>query len=374
MTRFPDDAVTPASDGADPARPPTGPVDRCRDGRASGPMRVVPFDELGAAELDAWHGLRAANPALDSPYFHPGFSAAVHASGRAVHVAVATDGGTGAGALLAHHRDGRTLRPVGWPGADFQGPVLAAGTSFRPLDLLSGGATAFTFDHLVEQAPGFAPWVISSRPSPYLDVTGGLQGYLGRASRSGKDNMGQARRRAAKAGREHGPIRFEADSADPEALARVIELKRAQYAATGAADHFAEPDRIRLLESLLRTRDGSFGGVLSTLRAGPTLLAAHFGLRAGGVLHWWFPVYDPAFARLSPGWMLLRELVEAAPALGVTRIDLGRGEDEYKRRAKTGETRVLQGVVTRNPLRRAAASAMTRARSFARSVRTRTQP
>ncbi|MFD2356320.1 hypothetical protein ACFSTC_54215 [Nonomuraea ferruginea] len=106
-------------------------------------MRTVPFDGLSAAELDAWHALRAANPALDSPYFHPGFAAAVHASGRPVHVAVSTRDG-GIDALVPHHRDGRVLRPHGWPGADFQGPVLAAGTPFRPLGLLSRGGPART--------------------------------------------------------------------------------------------------------------------------------------------------------------------------------------------------------------------------------------
>jgi CelD/BcsL family acetyltransferase involved in cellulose biosynthesis len=74
-------------------------------------------------------------------------------------------------------------------------------------------------------------------------------------------------------------------------------------------------------------------------------------MRADGVLHWWFPVYDPAFGNLAPGWMLLRELIAAAPEMGITRIDLGRGDDEYKRRAKTGETMVAQGMVTRNRAR-----------------------
>ncbi|WP_246080534.1 GNAT family N-acetyltransferase [Nonomuraea mesophila] len=336
-------------------------------------LRVEAFTALSAEDLDAWHTLRTANPALDSPYFHPGFAAAVHAGGRPVHVAVARDGGRPV-AFLPHHREGRLLRPVGWPGADFQGPILAAGAGFRPLDLLGNGAAGYAFDHLVEEAPGFERWVVSRRPSPYLDVTGGLAGYLGRASRSGKENMGQARRRAAKAGRELGELRFVAASSDRKALARVVELKRAQYAATGARDFFAEPDRVRLLDGLLRARDPAFGGVLSTLHAGEHLLAAHFGLRSGGVLHWWFPVYDPAFARLSPGWILLRELVAAAPALGIVRIDLGRGEDEYKRRAKTGESVVCQGLVTRNPVRRAAASALSKARSVARSVRARRKP
>lgn len=332
-------------------------------------MRTVGFEALGTEELDAWHLLRAANPLLDSPYFHPGFAAAVHASGRRVRVAVSRDRAGRVLALLPHHRERSLIRPAGWPAADFQGPVLAPGSSFPPLSLLTGGIRGFAFDHLIEGHSDFEPWVESRRPSPFLDVSGGLEGYLGRVSRSGKDNMGQARRRIAKTERAHGTVRFVADSLDREALARVVELKRGQYAATGARDYFAEPDRRELLTRLLHTRDSSFGGVLSTLHAGPHLIAAHFGLRSGKVLHWWFPVYDPAFANLSPGWMLLRELVAAAPALGITRIDLGRGEDEYKRRAKTGETLVCQGIVTRSSalqaLRRARTSVVGAAKSSA---------
>jgi CelD/BcsL family acetyltransferase involved in cellulose biosynthesis len=71
------------------------------------------------------------------------------------------------------------------------------------------------------------------------------------------------------------------------------------------------------------------------------------------VLHWWFPVYDPAFGKLAPGWILLRELVTAAPVLAVERIDLGRGEDEYKRRAMTGQSTVCEGRLSKGTLRQA---------------------
>lgn len=310
-------------------------------------MRLVPFGDLGTPELDAWRELRAKNPRLDSPYFHPSFAAAVHASGTPVTVAVGGD----LEVLLAGHRTGGLLRPAGWPGVDFQAPLIAEGAAFDPLSLLTAGVGAFEFDHLLESCEGFERWIVTRRPSPYLDTTGGLDGYLGRASRSGKENMGQARRRAAKAAREQGEVLFTADSSEPAALERLIELKREQYAATGARDYFAAPERRLLVQRLLDTREPDFGGLMSTLHIGGHLVAAHLGLRSGGVLHWWFPVYDPAFARLAPGWMLLRELVAASPELGVTRIDLGRGEDEYKRRAKTGEVEVCQGLVTRNPLR-----------------------
>lgn len=314
--------------------------------------RTVDFAALTDRELDAWHRLRAANPTLDSPYFHPGFSAAVHASGREVQVTVGVDAEGEIRALLPAHRDGPVLRPVGWPGADFQGPVRAPGTPFPPLALLGGGVRSFAFDHLVAGCEEFDPWVEGTRPSPFVDITGGLDGYVGRASSSGKSNFGQARRHLAKTERLHGPIRFAADVVDDEALSHLVDLKRGQYAATGAADYFADPRRVRLVADLMRTRGTEFAGVLSTLHAGSRLVAAHFGLRSGTVLHWWFPVYDPAFANVAPGWMLLRELVAAGPALGVTRIDLGRGEDEYKRRAKTGETFVGQGLVTRSVTRR----------------------
>ncbi|RFU43048.1 GNAT family N-acetyltransferase [Actinomadura logoneensis] len=343
-------------------------------------MRLTGFDALSAADLSAWHALRAADARYDSPYFHPAFAAAVHASGRPVTVAVASDGKQTTG-VFALQRHGSVARPVGWPGADFQGPVTAAGTPFPVRSLVSGTRVrALEFDHLLDGSPEFAPWTESRRPSPFLDVSGGLDGYLGRASRSGRDNMSQARRRTRKAERTLGPVTFEADTFAPAALDELIELKRGQYAATNARDHFADPSRRDLLHLLLRARKDDtlrrhtqgdtddFGGVLSVVRAGPHLLAAHFGLRSAGVLHWWFPVYDPAHAAYAPGWILLRELVAAAPELGVTRIDLGRGEDEYKRRAKTGETYVCQGAVLRGPVARAVRRVRTTAAGTARDT------
>ncbi|TDQ05525.1 GNAT family N-acetyltransferase [Labedaea rhizosphaerae] len=300
-------------------------------------MKVVGFGELSAQDLETWHRLRQADPALDSPYFHPNFSRAVHEVAGDVQVVVA-DGG-----VLAVQVDAGVARPVGWPGADFQGPI---GPGIEPAAALAAlGARSLEFDHLVDGHPAFEPWIEGRRISPYVETDGGLDGYLKRASKSGRDNMAQARRRTAKAGRELGALRFEADLPDPAVLDQVIELKRGQYRATGARDYFAVPGRRELLHRLLAERSPEFGGVLSAVFAGDRLFAAHFGIRSGGVLHWWFPVYEPSFGNYAPGWVLLRELVSAAPASELVRIDLGRGEDEYKRRAMTGHVEVCQGMV-----------------------------
>jgi CelD/BcsL family acetyltransferase involved in cellulose biosynthesis len=318
-------------------------------------FRLVPFSSLSTTELNDWQSLRGST--WDSPYFDPAYIAAVDA-GRPVHVVL------GSGFVLPLHISGSTATPAGSPGADFQGPLLAPGTRFSPRALLAAaGVRAFTFDHLLAGCPDFDPWVEERRPSPYMDVTGGLDGYLSRAAKSGKDKMSEARRLTNKAGRDLGPVTFAASSADPADLERVISLKRDQYASTGARDHFADPAQRELLHRLLT----SGLGMLSTVHAGPHLLAAHFGMRSGTVLHWWFPVYDKKFSPLSPGWILLREVVMAAPELGVTRIDLGRGEDDYKRRAMTGSSTVCIGAVTaggvRTTMRKASRAAISAAKA-----------
>jgi CelD/BcsL family acetyltransferase involved in cellulose biosynthesis len=146
-------------------------------------------------------------------------------------------------------------------------------------------------------------------------------------------------------------------------------MKRRQYSLTGSRDYFADARHVGLVHRLLADQGREFSGMLSAVYAGPHLLAAHFGLRAGPVLHWWFPVYDPDFGRLSPGWLLLIAVIDAAPELGIERIDLGRGLDDYKRRAMTGHQTVCQGAVIPNPWRRHATEAQRRTLVAIRSSR-----
>lgn len=307
----------------------------------------IPFRRLGTDVMQAWEGMRHADSPYASPYFHPAFTAAVDSTGEGVTVYVVEDR-DGIRAIWPLCRDRFALRPVGWPAADFQGP-LSRGDFDTKQVLRAAGAPALLFDHLVESSPpSLTEAVRTWRPSPFMDIRGGLEGYGQRASKTGRSNMSQARRRARQAASRLGEMHFEPFSTSHTELDQVIELKRQQYALTGANDYFAPPGRRALLHTLLDVGETDFGGVLSTVRCGSTLVAAHFGIRAKGVLHWWFPVYNPDLGNLSPGWILLRELVSAAPEAGWNRIDLGRGEDEYKRRAMTGSEMVGQGFVTRS--------------------------
>jgi CelD/BcsL family acetyltransferase involved in cellulose biosynthesis len=311
---------------------------------------VVDFGKLGAAELSSWRHVRETNPSLDSPFFNPAFAAAVHAVTGNVKVAT-NDHENQLWYPLQVSR--RVAWPLGWPAADFQGPIAAPGVHIDPLELVRATRLrALPFDNLPESHTEFAPWVETRHPSPFIDTIGGLDAYLPRISKTGRDKMSRVRRRTNRATQELGEVRLVWDTQDPNLLDRLIEIKRAQYAKTGVRDFFALPGRRELVHRLLKTRVDGFAGILSAVYAGETLLAAHFGLRDRGVLHWWFPVFEPSRADLSPGWILLRELIATAPETGLTRIDLGRGEEDYKRRAMTGSISVCEGEVPADMLRR----------------------
>ena len=99
---------------------------------------------------------------------------------------------------------------------------------------------------------------------------------------------------------------------------------------TRSPNVFDLPWARQLLARLRLPQPDGFDGVLSTLYAGETLCAAHFGIRTGRVLHYWLSAYDEEFARCSPGLLLLMHIANEATERGIVRLDLGPGDEEYK--------------------------------------------
>jgi CelD/BcsL family acetyltransferase involved in cellulose biosynthesis len=190
------------------------------------------------------------------------------------------------------------------------------------------------------------------------DIGGDPQAYLRRLSRNHK-TVGRQPQKTRKLQREVGPVTFEFDCRDRELLLRTIEMKSRQYRRTHTLDLFSPRWTVRLLEELfvgstdgnpVRSADGQQAGgrvrgVLSVLRAGERVVAAHYGLLEAGWLHYWFPVYDPQFAKYSPGTALFRFLLETAGEHGLTCIDMGYGEQPYKWKQTDASDSVLQGCV-----------------------------
>lgn len=329
-------------------------------------VRVVPTDRLPAGERARWLDLRAADPRYANPFLHPAFAEACGRARDGVEVAVLEREGRPTGFFAFQRRgDGRAAEPAGGEMADVQSPIVERGTSFDVEATLEAcGLDVLEYDHLLSDQPELAPYHLWEDDAPTIDLSEGFETYRERIDAE-SSVFRQIERKARKLAREVGPIRFELRSDGAEALDAMIGWKRRRVRAQGFADPLGEPWVERLVREIHGAREPGFEGLLSVLWAGDRPVAAHLGVGGGPVLASWIPAFDPDphLAACSPGSILHAELLRAAAAAGVARVDLGRGENPLKSRLATGSVRLAIGAVDRRPIHRVVRRAGGRLRS-----------
>jgi CelD/BcsL family acetyltransferase involved in cellulose biosynthesis len=310
---------------------------------------VLRPEELSDADLARWSEIRGTIPELASPFFTPQYTIAVSSIRSDVRVAILEDGGRIVG-FFAHQR-GRSQagRPVGGPLCDFQGLVSERDIVCDARELLrQAGLRSWRFDHLASGQTVFWPHLRRVSLSRSIDLTSGFDLYAASRRRDGTKQMRSVANLSRKLAREWGPIHFQKQDDRLVSLRQVLTWKSAQYLRSGLVDAFRYRWMVELLEVLLETREKEFAGILSTLSAGDRMVAAHMGIRSTDVWHYWITAYDPEFRRYSPGLILLTEMARAAPSLDIHRIDLGKGDELYKRRFANQAVEVAEGWVARS--------------------------
>jgi CelD/BcsL family acetyltransferase involved in cellulose biosynthesis len=292
---------------------------------------VTTVAELGEVERARWEEVRASDPTLSSPFFAFDFTAAVAAVRRDVRVGVLRGpGGVVSGFLPFQVSRTGAGRPVGGKLSDYHGVIAAPQLEWSAPEVLRGcGLRSFAFNHLIASQRPFRPYFASVASSPVVDFAAGPFGSPSQAERKRQ----RLERRAV--------LRLELRDDSTAALRSLVAWKSAQYRRTGAFDAMTRPWVVEVLERL----HASSIGMLSCVYADDVLIAAHLGLRSGPVLHWWFPAYDVAFARDSPGLVQLRMLLDAAPADGIGVLDFGKGDEDYKAAFANAAIEIGVGVV-----------------------------
>jgi CelD/BcsL family acetyltransferase involved in cellulose biosynthesis len=313
-------------------------------------ISVIHPSELGPAEVIAWQDMqrRSAGPSgLRNPFLSPEFTQAVGRHRVDARVAVLTDGGAITGFLpFEKHRFGIGL-PIGAGLTDCQGLVHVPGFEWDPQELLRGcGLSVFAFDHLAGEQQPFRPYLAATAPSPVIDLADGWVAYQAKLKVRSASFLRSVARKTRKLERDVGPLRLVTESEDWAALQSLMAWKSDQYRRTGRSDRFAHPWIVGLIEDLFRTRGSHFSGLFSVLYAGDAVVAAHLGVRCGPVVAHWFPAYDTRYAQYSPGLIEHVRMVEAAAAIGVELIDLGKGAKRYKEELKSSDIYVGEGAVT----------------------------
>jgi hypothetical protein len=223
---------------------------------------------------------------------------------------------------LLHLRDAPPI--TSFPFLDFVEALDAAPA--RALDgELSWLPRAELSTHAVTAAPLLAPGL---QPAPFITWSqfpdwAAMDSFIN--SRN-KGLPGDSRRQLRRLERELGPVQFQFHDTRPHVFAACVKFKGAQYRSSGLPDLMGQPRNVELFAQLLTA------GLLrvSSLEAGDTLLAVHFGLEHDRKMYSWVPAYDPAYQRYSPGRLLLEGLLRASFDAGHREFDFLIGEESYK--------------------------------------------
>ncbi|WP_434588251.1 GNAT family N-acetyltransferase [Streptomyces sp. A5-4] len=313
--------------------------------------------ELTTADRLAWTAMQSkahlhGSPELANPFLSPEFALAMGHCRRGVRIAVARQDGEPA-AFFPFQRSATGVgRAIGLGVSDAQGLVHRPGYEWDAREMLRAcGLAVWEFDHLVDGQRAFETGATGSFASPVIDIQDGYEAYLAHLRREAPKFVKSTFAKERRLLRAGGELRYVHDERDPRMLRTLMRWKSAQYRRTGRSDRFTQTWIIQLVERLFHTRTESFSGLLSVLYADDRPIAAHFGPRSERIICCWFPAYDPAFAKYSPGLLMHLRIAEAAAADGIAYIDLGRGQKQYKDSLKTREISVSEGwVMRRHPV------------------------
>lgn len=316
-------------------------------------VTVVPARELNDRQIETWSRLQRANPSLDSPYFRPEFTQAVSTVRDDVEVAVLEHANETLGFFPFQRSKGNRGLPVASLLSDFHGVITRSAYGFNAQQLIRDcGLTSFRFDHVPTSQQAFADHTWKTAPSPYLDLSRGFREYAAQRRASGSKRIKNTAKKSRKLEREVGPLRVVVETTPGRVLERLLTWKAAQFRKTNLTNLFEYDWIVQLLEHVLKAPTRQFSGVIFVLYAGNELAAIDLALRSAGVLHSWFPSYNPSLAPYSPGQILLMETARMAEGLGIRRIDLGKGNEPYKLSFMSGAATVAEGGVHSRPIDR----------------------
>lgn len=309
---------------------------------------LLKYSELPDVLLDRWKSFCVAGTVYDSPFYAPQFTRAVAQVREDVRIAVFERGGDVIGFLPFHLTRSGNGKPIGGQLNDYQGPILMRGQSLSAAELLDGAQIrSYDYNHLPASFTALSEDAHLFSSSPRMDLSSGYGALIERKGRDilkARRDVERCRRKTAK---DVGELEFSFNEFEAATYAKHVDLKNALYERTGTTLRLGNGWIDAVLKAIAETEESEFSGVFSTLHAGGTLIAAHFGIRSANVLHWWFPSYELKWKNLGPGINLLDYCAASANQFGISVIDFGRGSGGYKTKFADSEIGLCEGSVSR---------------------------
>lgn len=328
---------------------------------------VISFDRIPDELWTQWDSLRSSSSGYSSPFFSSRFISTAAKLRPTAQMIVASRQNAVVGLLPCEVSKRDVLEPLGKSFNDAHGMLSSAIDPVDIAELLKATKfKAYRFHALAGNASSFEPYLLGRSKTFMASLDQHPEGYV-RFLEQQSGTILKQRRKTKKLVKNCGPLRLEIDCRCPAVFQQTVRWKREQYKRNFLFDILGVPWAQTMLHDLWQYREGC-RGLLSALYAGDTLVASHYGLLDGGILHYWFPTYDHQFREASPGTALFLEMATHAAQLGIRKIDLGYGDHDFKHKIADSVTEVPFGLVTSSRWRFHVESLSRHAHAFVRSL------
>lgn len=300
---------------------------------------------MTANHIAAWREILAEQPGLNGPHFAPELARIYGEVRSGATVCLVREGREIVGFLPVCRQKRKGAGPIGGHLSDFQGAVFRSDICWSMKQVLrDAGFRRFQFSDWISTSDPDSLATAIRHDSPYIDLSQGFEAYRVERRRHTRE-LQEGLRKSRKLSRDHGDLRLEPYCNDRTVLTQLLKWKADQMLAAKKWNALTIPWTRDVFDLVLEQRGDQFAGMLTALWAGDELVAATMGMRTAKVLHGWVTAYSPKFAKYSPGLVLVLEVAQHAQTLGIERIDMGRGDESFKRSFSSGAIEVHEGVV-----------------------------
>lgn len=301
--------------------------------------------QMSESDWAAWTRMRASNPQLKSPYFHPDYTRLLSELRPDVRIVYEYDE-DGCPMAFLPIQGRRFARPVGAPMSDYQAIITDdANVTYDSL-LSQTDIGAYHYSCAADPQKLRRTQILSTAQTAAIDIATTADDWRAQRDGSYRRHLKSNRRRTRKAEEAFGPKRIQTFSRDIDVYTTLIKWKREKFSQTGKYDVLSAgwtEDLIRQLWE--RAPNSDLRCDMHALYFGDRLAAIDLGLSDGDIFHSWMVAYDDDLAEYGPGIQLLEGLIDATPETGYKRIDMGEGLDGYKRHYASASTDVVAGFV-----------------------------
>jgi CelD/BcsL family acetyltransferase involved in cellulose biosynthesis len=242
--------------------------------------------------------------------------------------------------LLIYPRDGeRVLAFAGGGVSDYLGVLAERGRELQVIEEILGTALeipGWTILDLTDVAqsstllgcPCLAKCAKPQETCLVLPLPETRAGLLGSFSKRQRANLRQARSRLQRAG--DATVELATIDTIPQFLDDLFRLHASRWKEMGESGVLGEL-RVRQFHRRVAPRLCAEGVLrLDRLRLKGKTIAVTYSLSHDHEVYCYLQGFDPAFAQLSPGTLLMQAVIEDAMTRGIRRFDFLRGEEAYK--------------------------------------------